>query len=232
MAQEGLFFEWGIRGRLEEQIKNASKDAEHLADVLQKLNVDTSKLDASKMEQSIKKNVDAAEKSLYKLYEAKEKLDHVLSKNASMRGDGFLGMDESNLLKISGRIDEIIGKVINIGAEAAFSKTAVKDLLTTLSADLVVKNASNAVSVFDKGLDKQVKERAKAQKDAIKDIEKAERDQASATAANARNQELIRNALAKIATARANLSAASEKGSQQDIAHAQLLMNLLDRLAT
>lgn len=226
-----MYFDWGMKGRLEEQIKAASKDGEHLREVIEKLQVDLSKITAEKIQQSIQKNVDDAEKALYKLMDAKEKVDKALSRNMAMRNDGFLGMDESKLLQVSARLDEIINKVMNVGAEAAFSKTSVKDMLSALSTDIALKDARSATSVMDKGLDKQIKERAKAQKEAIKDIESAFADSDKAAKNNVKNQELVKDAIAKIATARANLSAASEKGNQQEVAHAQLLMNLLDRLA-
>ena len=231
MAQDNLSFSWELRGKVEEQIKSAAKNAEHLQEVIERLNVDLSKVSADKIQQNFQKNVTDAEKALYKLLDAKEKVDKALSRNASMRGDGFLGMDDSKLSHISARLSEIIDKVMNIGAEAHFSKTAVKDMLTSLSADIALKEAKSATSLMDKGLEKQVRERAKAIKEDAKEAAKAQKEAIEAAQRNAAAQEQVKNALARIATARANLSAASERGNQQEVAHAQLLMNLLDRLA-
>lgn len=231
MAQDSMYFEWGMRGKLEEQIKSAAKDGEHLREVIQKLQIDISKLSAEQIQKNFSKNVGEAEKALYRLLTAKENIDKALSRNASMRSDGFLGMDESKILQVSARLDDIINKLMNIGSEAQLSKTAVKDMLSSLSADIALKEAKSSTSAMDKGLDKQVRERAKAQKEAIKEVEDAFKDADKAAAINAKNQERVKDALARIATARANLSAASEKGNQQEIAHAQLLMSLLDRLA-
>jgi len=231
MAQDSMYFEWGMRGKLEEQIKSAAKDGEHLREVIQKLQVDTSKLSAEQVQKNFSKNINEAEKALYKLLTAKENVDKALSRNASMRSDGFLGMDESKILQVSARLDDIINKLMNIGVEAQLSKTAVKDILSSLSADIALKEAKSSTSAMDKGLDKQIRERAKAQKEAVKEIEGAFNDADKAAAINAKNQERVKDALARIATARANLSAASEKGSQQEITHARLLMSMLDGIS-
>lgn len=231
MAQDSMYFEWGMRGKLEEQIKSAAKDGEHLREVIQKLQIDISKLSAEQIQKNFSKNIDEAEKALYRLLTAKENIDKALSRNASMRSDGFLGMDESKILQVSARLDDIINKLMNIGAEAQLSKTAVKDMLSSLSADIALKEAKSSTSAMDKGLDKQIRERAKAQKEAIKEIEGAFNDADKAAAINAKNQERVKDALSKIATARANLSAASEKGSQQEITHARLLMSMLDGIS-
>ena len=228
---DNLSFNWELKGQVEQQIRNATKDAEKLQEVIKNLNVDLSKLSAEKIQQNIAKNVQEAEKSLYKLLDAKEKVDKALSRNMTMRQDGLAGMDESKLLGISARLEEIIGKVMNIGAEANFSANAVKNLMANLSADVALKEAKNATSFMDKGLDKQIKERAKAEKDAAKEIASAFEDADKAAKNNVKNQQLVQDSLAKIATARANLTAASERGNQQDTAHAQLLISLLDRLS-
>ena len=236
MANDNLSFSWELKGKVDEQIRNALNDSEELRKVLEKI-ASQSKKELSTQERAeaaqknIVKNVQEAEKALYKLMDAREKIDKALSRNSSMRKDGFLGMDESEILRASARIDEIVNQVMNIGSAAGMSKSAVKDLLASLSADLAIKDAKSLTSNMDKGLDRQVKERAKAQKEAVKEIEGAFKDADKAAAINAKNQELVKDALAKIATARANLTSASEKGNQQEIAHAQLLMNLLDRLA-
>lgn len=228
---DNLSFSWELKGQVEEQIKAASKDAEHLREVIQKLNVDLTKITLDDVEKNIANNVKVAERALYKLFETKEKVDKALSRNMSLRQEGLFGMDESKLLQASARIDDIINKVMNIGAEANFSKNAVRDLLALLSSDIAIKDAKNAASIMDKGLDKQVRENAKAQKDAAKEIAAAFEDADKAAKNNAKNQELVKDALAKIATARANLSAASENASIQDQTHARLLMSLLDQLA-
>lgn len=230
MAEGVIGFGWELKGTVEEQIKSAFQNTEKLSDAIKELNVDLSKLDADKIKQNITKNVNDAEKALYKLMDAREKVEKALSRNMTMRSDGFIGIDETSLLRISARLDDIIGRIMNIGAEAGLSKTAVKNLLNSLSVDIALKEAKNSTTVADKGLDKQVKERAKEQKEAIKDIAQAFKDADDAAKVNAKNQDLIVNALARIATARANLSAASEKGNQQEIAHAQLLMRLLDNV--
>lgn len=230
MADNSLDFWWSLRGTVEQQIKDALKNTENLTEAIEKLNVDLSKFNADKIKSNIEKNVNEAEKSLYKLYEAKEKIDKALSRNTSMRQDGFAGMDEAKLLQISSTLDDIIGKIMNIGAEAGLSRTAVKDLMSQLSAGVVLKEAKGETSLFDKGLDKQVRERAKAQKEAAREVALSLRDADKEAENNVKNQERIKDALAKIATARANLSAASEKGNQQEIAHAQLLMRLLDNI--
>lgn len=227
---ENLSFTWELKGQVEQQIKNATKDTEKLADAIKALNVDLSKLSAEKIQQNLTKNVNDAEKALYKLMETKDKVDKALSRNADMRSKGFLGIDETRLTQIASRIDDIINKIMNIGAEANFSRNAVKDLLASLSSDIAMKEAKNATSVMDKGLDKQVRERAKAAKEAAKEMIAAEKDADKAAANNVKNQEKVKDALSRIATARANLSAASDSASLQDQMHARLLMSLLDRL--
>ena len=219
MAQDSMYFEWGMRGKLEEQIKSAAKDGEHLREVIQKLQIDISKLSAEQIQKNFSKNIDEAEKALYRLLTAKENIDKALSRNASMRSDGFLGMDESKILQVSARLDDIINKLMNIGAEAQLSKTAVKDMLSSLSADIALKEAKASTSAMDKGLNKQEKEYAKAIKEDAKEAAKAQKEAIEAAQRNAAAQEQVKNALA------------SEKGNQQEISHAQLLMSLLDRLA-
>lgn len=228
---DNLSFDWELRGKVEEQIRAAAKDMDKFGEAVRKLNVDLEKVTAEKLTQNISKNVNDAEKALYKLIEAKEKADKAMSRNNTLRNEELTGFDDSRLAMSARKLDEIIERVMNIGAEAILSKTAVKDLMSSLGADTVLKSVKSGTSDLDKQIDKHYKEQAKAQKEADKELAKMEKEAAEAALRNASAQEHVKNALSKIATARANLSAASEKGNQQEIAHAQLLMSLLDRLA-
>lgn len=227
-----LSFSWGLKGTLEQQIKDAQKNTERLVELIKELNVDLEKVTAESLNKNIKHNVNEAEKALYKLLDAKENLDKAMSRNSEMRSKDFLGIDDSKLQASAARIDDVINKIMGIGYEAALSKNAVKDLLATMSADLTLKDAKNSTKTADKELDKQIKERERSIKEGMRMMAAAEKEEENAAATNLRNQERIKDSLAKIATARANLSAASEKGSQQEAAHAQLLMALLDRLSS
>lgn len=232
MANDTLYMTLELKDNLRNQIQQDTKDVEKLSAAVNELNVDLSKLSADKIQKNLTKNLNDAEKAMFKLLDAKEKIDKALSRNVSMRSNAFLGMDESELLRISSRLDEIIDKIFNVGAKANFSGNAVKDLLASLSTDLTLKSAKGGTSAFEKGLDKQVKERAKSEKEAMKDLERAEKDAATAAANNARNQDMVRDALSRIATARANLTSANSSASQQDQAHIQLLLSLLDKLSS
>ena len=227
---DNLSISWELRGTVEKQIKEALKDSLHLSDAFKQLDADLAKIGGDKMMKAIAQNVKDAEAALYKLMDAREKVEKALSRNMAMRTDGFIGIDESKLLQVSARLDEIIDRVMNIGVQAGFSKTAVKDLLNEMSSSIVLKEAKSSTSAANKGLDKQEKERIKEQKEAVKELGQAWKNADDAARNNAKNQELVRSALSKIAAARASLSAASEKGSQQEIIHAQWLMRMLDNI--
>ena len=226
-----LYMTLELQDNLKKKIQEDTKDTEKLSAAIKALNVDLEKLSADKIQKNVTKNIEDATKAMFKLLDTKEKIDSALSRNMSMRSNGFIGMEESQILKASGMIDEIIAKIMNIGVEANFSRSAVKDMLASMNADLVMKDANSAASSMSKGLDKQIRDRAKAEKEAAKDISDAFKDADKAAKNNAKNQELIKDALARIATARANLSAASANATMQDQAHAKLLMSLLDQLS-
>ena len=230
-SNDTLYMTLELKDNLNKQIQEDTKNVEKLTAAIKELNVDLKKMTAEKLSKNLSKNVNDAEKALYKLLEAKEKVDNALSRNMSMRQNGFLGMSDADLLRASARLDDIIDKVMNVGAKAHFSSSAVKDLLASLSSDVTIKSASSLASATNKELDKQEKERAKANKEATKEWAKAEDDAAAAAANNARNQDRVRDSLARIATARADLTAASNKASEEDRAHVQLLLSLLDQLA-
>lgn len=220
-----------LKDNLSKQIQEDVKNTERLAKVIQELGVDLSKLSKEKIELNISKNLKDAENGLYKLFDIQDKITKALSRNSSMKGEGFLGMDESRLLRASAAIDEIVRKIMNVGAEANFQGNYVKNLMASLSADLALKEGKNAASEMEKGLTKQAKERAKAEKAATKEIKAAFEEADNAAKTNAKNQQLVQDALARIATARAQLSAASNSANEQDQMHARLLMTLLDKLA-
>lgn len=230
-SNDTLSFVLELKDKFSEQIRTASKDTEKLAEAINALNTDLKKLTAEDLKKNVEKNTNDAVKALYNLMDAKEKLDKAMSRNSSMRADGFLGMDESRLNDAAARIDNIIKAIMNIGAEANFSKNTVKDLLATMNSDIVLKDAKKATSETDKGLDRQLRERAKLTREVAKEQAHAEKEAEDAAKANVKNQELVKDALARIATARSRLSAAADGASQQDQMHAKLLMSLLDQLS-
>lgn len=226
-----LYIDWELRGKLEDQIKSAIKDTEKLQEALEKA-VDIDKnLDAGKLSKNIQKNAKEATEALYKLMEVREKAASAIGRNTAHRNDELWGFDDSRLQRGIAKLDEIINKVMNIGAEAGVSGNAIKNLLTTLDASIVMKDVKNGTKSLVSQMDKEEKERAKAAKESAKEARQAAKDEEDANARNAKAQEQIKDALAKIATARANLSAASKEASEQERMHAQLLMNLLDRLS-
>lgn len=226
-----LSFSWELRGTLEKQIKDAIKDADKLKEAISKAAEAGEKIDPSKFGDNFKKNVSEAEKALYKLMDAREKAEQALSRNASRRKDNLFGFDESRLSRSVYVLNEIIDKIMNIGVAAVTSKNAVKNLLAETSADVVLKGVRGETSDLNKQIEKKEKEEIKAARDAAKEIAKAQADEEEAAARNAAAQEKVKDALARIATARSQLHSVSERASQQEQMHVQLLLSLLDRLS-
>lgn len=226
-----LSFSWELRGTLEKQIKDAIKDADKLKEAISKAAEAGEKVDPSKFGDNFKKNVSEAERALYKLMDAREKAEQALSRNASRRKDSLFSFDESRLSRSIYVLNEIIDKIMNIGVAAVTSKNAVKNLLAETSADVVLKDVRGETSDLNKQIEKKEKEEIKAARDAAKEIAKAQADEEEAAARNAAAQEKVKDALARIATARSQLHSVSERASVQEQMHVQLLLSLLDRLS-
>ena len=157
-----LYIDWELRGKLEDQIKSAIKDTEKLQEALEKA-VDIDKnLDAGKLSKNIQKNAKEATEALYKLMEVREKAASAIGRNTAHRNDELWGFDDSRLQRGVAKLDEIINKVMNIGAEAGVSGNAVKNFLTTLDASIVMKDVKNSTKSLVSQMDKEEKERAKA----------------------------------------------------------------------
>ena len=232
MADDVLYVDWALRGTLEEQIKEAIKDTAKLQEALKKAAEQGLEVDAKKFGDNFKKNVNDAERALYKLMDAKEKAERALSKHASFRDENMYGFDDSKLQSGVKKLDEIINKIMAIGVEATISKTHVKDMLSDMSADIVTKSVVSSTKELNSQIEKEEKAIAKSIKDAAKEAAKAQKDEEDAAANNAKNQQKVQDALAKIATARSNLSKASTQASEQEAMHVKLLLNLLDRLSS
>jgi hypothetical protein len=226
-----LSFSWELRGTLEKQIKDAIKDADKLKEAISKAAEAGEKVDPSKFGDNFKKNVSEAERALYKLMDAREKAEQALSRNASRRKDSLFSFDESRLSRSVYVLNDIIDKIMNIGVAAVTSKNAVKNLLAETSADVVLKGVRGETSDLNKQIEKKEKEEIKAARDAAKEIAKAQADEEEAAARNAAAQEKVKDALARIATARSQLHSVSERASVQEQMHVQLLLSLLDRLS-
>ena len=227
-----LYIDWELKGRLEEQIKEAAKSADDLLaaiEAITKAGGETPKKED--VAKNIEKNAKAATEALFKLTEVSEKAHAAISRNTAHRNEELWGFDDSRLGRSVAKLDELINKLMNMGSTAAISGNLVKNLLAEFDSDILVKDVkSNTKNLVDQ-MNKEERERAKAAKEAAKEAKQAAKDDEDAAARNAKAQEQIKDALAKIATARANLSAASKEASQQEQMHAQLLMNLLDRLS-
>lgn len=228
-SNDTLYMTLELKTKMNEQLQQLSKEADKLKEQLGKVGVDFSKIDISK---NINSNLKEAEKGLFKLLDVQEKLNKAMSQGLER------GFDVSHLQQASNRIDGIVNAVQGIGNAALLSKNAVKDLLVSLNAVEAMKVGRDLLSEQSKKNKSYDSDRKKQLKEEQRDIERmekariaAEKEAEQAAHRNAAAQDRVRDALAKIATARANLTSASEKGNQQEVAHAQLLISLLDRLA-
>ncbi|MBQ9655974.1 MAG: hypothetical protein IJV38_08130 [Prevotella sp.] len=228
---DNLYIGWELRGKLEQQIKDAIKDAEKLQEAIEQVQAAGEKIDASKGQKHIEKNAREATEAIFKMTEVLEKANQAIARNTAHRNEDLWGFDDARLQRSVARLGEIVEKVTNIGAEAALSGNAVKNLLATLDANLVMKDVKSGTKTLVGQMDKEEKEQAKAKKEAAKEAAKAEKDAEDAAARNAAAQEKVKDALARIATARSQLSAVSANASQQEQMHIQLLLSLLDRLS-
>lgn len=228
---DNLYIGWELRGKLEQQIKDAVKDAERLQDAIEKVQAAGEKIDASKGKKNIEKNAREATDAVFKMTEALEKANQAISRNTAHRNEDLWGFDDARLQRSVARLSEIIDKVMNIGAESALAGNAVKNLLASLDANLVMKEVKSGTRTLVGQLDKEEKERAKAAKDAAKEMAKAEKDAEDAAARNATAQQKVQDALSRIATARSQLAAVNATAGQQEQMHVQLLLSLLDRLS-
>lgn len=220
-----------LRGKFEEQIKKAAKDAEALAEVFDRMANSGVKDVTDSVLKNLKKNTDVATDALYKLLEAKEKAEKAIERNNISRKENLFGIDESSLAAGIKRIDEIVKNIMNIGVAAYESKTAVKDLMSSMSADITIKDVKNRTSEMNKELDKNDRAIEKQRREAEREAKKALKDEEEAAARNASNQERVKDALAKVATARSRLSEVSQQASEQERMHVELLLRLLDRLS-
>ena len=135
-----LFLDWELRGTLEKQIKEAIKDVETLQDAIKKCSESGLEiLPADKFKDNFRKSLNDAEKALVKFMEAREKAESALSSNKSYSD---FGLDDSKLKASKEKLDEIIDRLMGIGAEAVVSKNYVKNLLAELSADTVLKSVN------------------------------------------------------------------------------------------
>lgn len=228
---DNLYIGWELRGKLEQQIKDAIKDTEKLQEAIEQVQAAGEKIDVSKGQKNIEKNAREATEALFKMTEVLEKANQAIARNTAHRNEDLWGFDDARLQRSVARLGEIVEKVTNIGAEAALSGNAVKNLLATLDANLVMKDVKSGTKTLVGQMDKEEKEQAKASKEAAKEAAKAEKDAEDAAARNAAAQEKVKDALARIATARSQLSAVSANASQQEQMHVQLLLSLLDRLS-
>jgi hypothetical protein len=228
MADDGkLYLDWELRGNVEKQIKETLKDAEKLQKALADAGEDVNNLDSSKMAKNLTKNVNDATKAIADLITLKEKADEVLAR----RADSGFNIDDEKLKGFVKQIDLIVERIMNIGPAAALSGNAVKNLMAELSFDIVKKGTKDQTRDITSKITAEEKRIAKEEKEAAKEAAAYAKEEEDAAARNLANQEKVKDALAKIATARSQLSAASQNASANEAAHAQLMLNLLDRLS-
>lgn len=232
MADDKIYMDLELRSNLEKQIKEDITSVEKLEEVVKRVSEMGIKIDSTdKWKDNIKRNVGDAEKALYKLMEAKEKADAAIARNNSFKAENIYGFDDSKLQRYAAKLDEIIQKVTSIGAEAAVSKNYVKNMMAEMSADTVVKTVNASAKDIVGQIDKEEKQLIKDREKAAREAKKAQDEEDEAAANNLKNQQKIQDAMAKIATARNNLSKASSEATQQEQMHVELLMKLLDRLS-
>ena len=228
-SNDTLYMTLELKSRMSEQLEGHRKEVEKLQELLSKVGIDPSKIDIGA---NIKSNLKEAEKVIFKVLDVQEKLNKAISQGQDR------GFDVSNLQQASARLGDIVEAIQNVGNTALVSKNAVKDLVATLNTSEAMKIGRDLLSEQNKknkAYDSDQKKQLKEEQRDVERMEKAriaaEKEAEQAAHRNAVAQDRVRDALARIATARANLTAASEKGNQQEVAHAQLLISLLDRLA-